>query len=50
MGLDTTPRSTNPEPDRPDGAPRWLLVLIVVLVAVGGLWFLLTFLNMSRPA
>lgn len=50
MGLDSTPRSGNPEPDRPDGAPPWFLILIVVLVGVGALWFLWTFLNFSRPA
>jgi hypothetical protein len=50
MGLDTTPRSSNPEPDRPDEAPRWFLILIVTLVAVGGLLIMFTFFNMSRPA
>jgi hypothetical protein len=46
--MDTTPRSGDPEPDRPDNAPRWFLVLVVTIVAVGGVWVLMSLIG-SRP-
>lgn len=45
MGIDTTPRSGEPEPDRPENAPQWVLVLIVVLVVLGGLWILMSIMK-----
>lgn len=42
MGMDTTPRSSNPEPDRPEIAPRWFLLLIATIVAVGGVLVLMS--------
>jgi hypothetical protein len=40
--MDTTPRSGNPEPDRPDGAPRWVLVLVISLIVLGVLWVMIS--------
>ena len=49
MGIDTTPGPDDQEPEGSDFVPGWLLLLIVVIVTAGGLWFLLVFLNTSRP-
>lgn len=43
--MDTTPRSPNSEPDRPEGAPRWFLLLIVVVIVVGGVWVLMSLIK-----
>jgi hypothetical protein len=45
---DTTPRSGNDEPERPDSAPRWFIVLIVLIIVLGGLWFLLSAFGWGR--
>jgi len=47
MGVDTTPGSDDVDPEGRDYAPRWFLILIVFIVAVGGLWVLWTFFNRS---
>ena len=45
--MDTTPRTSDEGPDRPDDAPRWFLIVGVLVIALGGLWFLWTFFNQS---
>ena len=47
MGFDTTPNSDDREPEGRDEAPPWFLLVVVVLAALGGLWFIWTFFNMS---
>ena len=49
MGIDTTPGPDNPDPEGHDHAPGWFLLILVVIVAVGTLWFLWSFFNESRP-
>ena len=50
MATDTTPVSDPGESEGRDYVPRWLLLLIVAIVVLGGLWVLVTFFNVSRPA
>lgn len=46
--MDTTPRSSNPEPDRPDGAPRWFLLSVVLFLVLGALWIMWTIFGGGR--
>ena len=48
MGMDTTPRPGNQEPDHPEDAPRWFLLLIVMIIAIGGAWLLWLFIGGGR--
>lgn len=48
MGTDTTPSSDEPQPDRPENAPRWFLLLILVVVVLGVLWLLWSFYGGGR--
>ena len=41
--MDSTPGPVNSEPDRPEGAPAWFLVLILVVFLVGMAWIVVTF-------
>ena len=46
--MDSTPRSGNREPDHPENAPRWFLLLIVMIVVLGGLGLLLSIFGWGR--
>lgn len=41
--MDSTPGPANPEPDRPESAPAWFLVLVVVLFVLGLAWIMVSF-------
>jgi hypothetical protein len=43
---DTTPR--NHLPDQPENAPPWFLILIVLIIAFGGTWLLLSLFGWGR--
>jgi hypothetical protein len=49
-GTETTPGPDDRTEEGRDEAPRWFLLLIVVVAAVGGLWIPWSFFNISRPA
>jgi len=41
--MDSTPGPTNSQPDRPDSAPAWFLVAIVVTFVLVVVWIMVTF-------
>lgn len=49
MATDTTPVSDPGESEGRDYVPRWLLLLIVAIVVLGGLWVLVTSSTCPAP-
>ena len=41
--MDSTPGPANSEPDRPESAPAWFLVLILLVFFLGMAWIMVTF-------
>jgi hypothetical protein len=41
--MDSTPGPGNSEPDRPESAPPWVLVLVLVLFFLGMAWIMVSF-------
>lgn len=41
--MDSTPGPGNTEPDRPDSAPAWFLVVILVMFVLVMVWVMVSF-------
>lgn len=43
--MDTTPDSGTAQPDRPENAPAWFLVLLVIIFVLGFVWIMWSFVG-----
>ena len=47
MGIDSTPGPDDLQPAGRDNAPRWFLILGVVIIGIGGVLLMYTFFNQA---